>query len=84
MFNESVFAAPPLLKSLVSRWGCLHETVVLVHVRRVRSPCYLCGVLPVLVSRFQSPWAHVAVPVVVMHKRMLISKLLTQSTSGTL
>jgi len=37
MFNESVFAAPPLLKTLVARWGCLHETVVMVHVRRVRA-----------------------------------------------
>ncbi|KAK9835990.1 hypothetical protein WJX81_004040 [Elliptochloris bilobata] len=50
MFNESVFAAPPLLKSLVARWGCLHETVVMVHVRRV------------------------AVPVVLLHERMLFSK----------
>lgn len=41
MFNESVFAAPPLLKSLVARWGCLHETVVMVHVRRVRAASLL-------------------------------------------
>ena len=36
LFNEAVFAAPPLLKTLVARWGCLHETVIMVHVRRVR------------------------------------------------
>ena len=47
MFNESVFAAPPLLKSLVARWGCLHETVVMVHVRRVRDPRKPCRVCPV-------------------------------------